>query len=209
MCNGWSGALSRSTSEIKDIYDLDSDEECAYHVEMPKRLLEITDGALFCKAADNEPRDLSKDESSFAEVLSQLEPPMPDKYIKFPLELDIATIRAMLGSVEVSSSFRPTERLEQHINEMFTNVKVRISFFDTLIRWGYTLTSIQIPLHMTELVLPLEKILSCLDSKDRLPYQVSGRMVPMTNHLYEAASFPYRRFCGSSEELLVALRDLR
>ncbi|PBK88862.1 hypothetical protein ARMGADRAFT_1083971 [Armillaria gallica] len=189
MCNGWSGALSRSISEIKDIYDLDSDEEYAYHVEMPKRLLEITDAALFYRAADNEPCDLPKDESSFAEVLSQLEPPMLSKYIKFPLELDTAMIRTMLGSVEVSSSFRPTERLEQHINETFANVKM--------------------PLHMTELVLPLEKILACLDSKDRLPYQVSGRMVPITNHLYEAASFPYRWFCGSSEELLVALRDLR
>lgn len=126
MYDGWSGALSRSTYDLSRFYNLGPEAERAVRDAIRSyKVLEITDAALFCKAARNEPREFYTDESSFAEVISQLQPPMPTKYATFPPELDMAMIRAMIGSVEASSSFRPTEHLEQHINDMFTDVKVR------------------------------------------------------------------------------------
>ncbi|PBK71298.1 hypothetical protein ARMSODRAFT_973750 [Armillaria solidipes] len=189
MYDGWSGALSRSTYDLCRFYNLGPEAERAVRdVIRSYKVLEITDAALFCKAARNEPREFYTDESSFAEVISQLQPPMPTKYATFPPELDMAMIRAMIGSVEASSSFRPTEHLEQHINDMFTDVKI--------------------PPHITKIMLPVEAELP-MSTPDQLRDCVSKRLVPISNQLYAAAKFPYRWFCKGDKALLAALRDLR
>ncbi|KAK0235343.1 hypothetical protein EDD85DRAFT_842621 [Armillaria nabsnona] len=189
MYDGWSGALSRSTYDLCRFYNLGPEAERAVRdVIRSYKVLEITDAALFCKAARNEPREFYTDESSFAEVISRLQPPMPTKYATFPPELDMAMIRAMIGSVEASSSFRPTEHLEQHINDMFTGVKI--------------------PPHITKIMLPVEAELP-MSTSDQLQNCVSKRLVPISNQLYAAAKFPYRWFCKGDQALLAAFRDLR
>ncbi|KAK0186617.1 hypothetical protein F5146DRAFT_1161857, partial [Armillaria mellea] len=186
--SGWSGALS--TYRPRHHVNLDQVEEGDPRVlNRPKfKMLEITDAALFCKAPNNEPPDMDTEESQSIAFRSHLQPNEEFTSGSTPRpELDIAMIRAMLGSVEMLS-FRPTERLERHINEMFTNLKI--------------------PLHITKLILP-EEVLLYSAPEDQIRNQLSERITPIINHIYAAAGFPFRWFSNDDPELLAALSDIR
>ncbi|KAK0199924.1 hypothetical protein DFS33DRAFT_1388223 [Desarmillaria ectypa] len=132
--SGWLGALS-AYRPIHNV-NIDPAEEGDPRVlNRPRfKMLEITDVALFCKTPHSEPPDLDREESWSFAVRSQLQLGIELTSGSTPCpELDIAMIRAMLGSVQILS-FRPMEHLEKYINKMFTDLKI--------------------PLHTTKLILP-------------------------------------------------------